>query len=227
MRNYLYISDAKVDAYLGQMQVPEKRTVAKKIGIDLKVLQASAEIGTASPENRITRLQAVEEQLRSEKSIGPLDSDKPWIEDTVEVAAAAFKDAPALMFFFADLDRQFFALAGSAHHVIGNLRPESASSSISHLHTLLNTLEAATRKHALVAERSEETVERYLTMGVSRPVDVSAWTEVLADTASKFASQPTQVISFLARRLTSDEYGTEGMRYTLASPLYIEVEDYS
>jgi len=35
MRTYLYISDAKVDMYLSQIDKPQKRRIARTVGVDL------------------------------------------------------------------------------------------------------------------------------------------------------------------------------------------------
>lgn len=127
MRNYLDISDAKVDAYLGQIGEKERRKIFLRVGITVGILQASIAPEWASPSNRITRLEVVERRLLKEKPVGALESGKPRIEGMAEVVAATFRDERSnLLFFFTPDQSHFLGLAGSAHHAIGAVRPAEA-----------------------------------------------------------------------------------------------------
>jgi hypothetical protein len=223
VRDYLYISDAKVDTYIGQIRKSERKKVAANFGVNVGVLRASAKGEWVSQDDRVTRLEIVERRLLEEKPVGPLDAGKSWINGVADVVSAAFPgEAANLLFFFAPEKDHFLGLAGSAHHVIGDVRPTAASHSLSHLHSLLSMLEIVADRQTLVLEKSDEYIFDYLHSGITRiPSDVSAWTQIMAAISTKFEGRPRQRVSFLARRLTSDEYGVDSRRYTLATPLYI------
>ena len=205
MRNYLYISDAKVDAYLPQIAAPEKERFAGKLGFNVGILQGSYESEQMPLENRIGRLRTVEEKLREVKSIGPIDGDKPWISGSAEAVAAGFPEKEEMMFFFSSAPSYFLGLAGSAHHIIGNERPETAHSAISHLPSLISNLKTIySGRFVSVVDGSDEKLEGMVHLGVSQtPGDVSSWTRILASISTQFDHLPSQTISFLARRLTS------------------------
>ena len=223
MRTYLYISDAKVDTYLPQFSGEEKRRIAVKLGVNLKVFEASVEGERLPLTNRVHRLEAVEEKLREDEPVGPVEAGTGWIEGTVNATAATFPDQPDLMFFFSDEPAQFLGLAGSAHHVIGNLRPATAVSSMSYQHVITNSLLSLDRGMAFVVKGGDAEVSDFVTAGVTQ--GASAWTEVLMDLPEQFEGQPKQAISFLARRLTSEFVPWQDKRYTLATPLYLTLED--
>jgi hypothetical protein len=81
VRNYLYISDSKVDSYLPQFSAAEKRRIAAKFGFNVGVLGASVEGELMPLSNRVHRLEAVEKKLRAEKPVGHHVGDSTsWIE---------------------------------------------------------------------------------------------------------------------------------------------------
>jgi hypothetical protein len=225
MRNYLYISDAKVDMYLPQIEAVEKKKFATRFGFDLKVLQGSLETEWVSLENRVRRLQVVEEEILRTKPVGTLEATQSWIEGTADVAAAPFPDNRNLTFFFSSSDGHFLGLGGSTHHVVGNARPETAVASTSHLHRLLDTLEAISTNYSFVVEKSDEALLHHVHVSVKQFGGISSWTRIMDQVSTDFDRWPRQTVAFLARRLTSDEYGSNGLRYTLASPLYVALED--
>jgi hypothetical protein len=139
MRNYLYISDAKVDAYIGQIGDKEKRKIAARLGLNVAVFHAGVGAEWASQSNRVTRLEVVEQRALKEKPVGSLESGEPWIEGAANVVATTFRDEKSnLLFFFTPDQDYFLGLAGSAHHAIGAVRPADAIHSLSHLHSLLD-----------------------------------------------------------------------------------------
>ena len=224
IRNYLYVSDAKVDAYLPQITAAEKQKVSAKLGFNVGLLSGELRTERMSLDNRIYRLAAVEAEIRRTQTIGSPTSPASWIDGTLSVSPAVFKSEPDLMFFFADNERHFLGLAGSAHHVIGNLRPSTATTSLSYLHSLLGTLSGIEGKFAGVLKKEDPELEHYIHVG-KRTESVRQWTRVLESISNQFAETPRLVVSFLARRLISQAFPEGGRRYTLASPLYLAVED--
>ena len=175
--------------------------------------------------DRVHRLDAVERKLRAEKPVGGVDASTSWIEGTASAAAASFSEHEDVIFFFSNEDGGFLALAGSAHHVIGNLRAGTALSSRSHLHTLLDTLAAVATRFGFVVQKSDEALAAFLHAGVTQLPAASSWTQIMLEISRQFEDRPKQTISFLARRLTSEVVGPDEKRYTLATPLYVTVDD--
>jgi len=173
----------------------------------------------------VHRLEAVEAKIRSEGSVGPINSSASWIDGTVNATAATFPNNENVMFFFSDDDNQFLGIAGSAHNVLGNLRPETAINSTSHLSELLNTLDGIATTFAFVVQKNDAALSHFVNSCVTEVGGRSPWTYIMMGIAGQFEGLPTTPISFLARRLTSDLVESNGKRYTLASPLYIVAED--
>jgi hypothetical protein len=224
MRNYLYVSDAKVDMYLSQITSVEKQKVAAKLGFNVGLLSGSIETERMSLDNRIGRLAAVEKYIRRKHAIGSIENLSAWVEGVLNVAAASFPEHPDLMFFFYNETDHFFGLTGSAHHIVGNVRPLTASCSLSYVHSLLSTLEMVVTKYSFVIEKEDAELSRFLHTGI-RSSDVHQWTRVMDLISHEFDDAPKQEVSFLARKLTSQVWEANDKRYTLATPLYIALED--
>ena len=110
VRNYLYISDAKVDSYLPQIDNGVKKTIAARLGFDVKILQASVQTEWTSLDNRVRRLEAVEQEILRTKAVGALDGSDPWIEASSDVTAAVFRANRGLTFFFCRTKDAFVGL---------------------------------------------------------------------------------------------------------------------
>lgn len=225
MRNYLYISDAKVDMYLPQISATEKQKFAAKLGINVGVLKGEVSTESMSLTDRVHRLDAVEPKLRKMKSVGAIDSSEPWIEGAASVAAATFEGHENLMFFFSNGESHFLGLAGSAHHIVGDVRPATAVSSYTHLHHLLKTLHEVTTSYAFVVDKSDKALSHYMHAGVTQTGGASSWTRIMDQISTQFDDQPHQAVTLLARRLTSDVFVPNGKRYTLATPLYMTLDE--
>jgi hypothetical protein len=171
--------------------------------------------------NRIHRLAFVEEHIRNETPVGPVESGSSWFEGSTDATAAAFNEDQDVMFFFSNSESQFLGLAGSAHHIIGNVRPETAVSSHSNLQTVLDTLDGAVTRWSYVVKQSDAELDSYMHAGLSG----RGPSEIMMDIADQFESRPKESISFMARRLIRDEVAPDGKRFTLGTPLYITAED--
>jgi hypothetical protein len=222
MRNYLYISDAKVDTYLPQFNKAEKKRIAGKLGFDIGVFEASVEGERLPLTNRVHRLEAVESKIRKDMPISPIEAGGSWFEGTVSATAAVFKKHKDVTFFFSNDRAQFLGLAGSAHHVIGNLRRETAYTSMSYLDTLVDTLEGVTTNYAFVVQDDDDVLSGFVYAGVAGK---SSWTSIMMDISAQFETKPKQDISYLARRLTPDVVDPDGKRWTLGTPLFMALDD--
>jgi hypothetical protein len=225
VRNYLYISDAKVDSYLPQFSNREKRRLAATLGVNIGVLQASVS-GEAKPlSDRVHRLEAVETELRKKGEIGAVHEHLPWIEGVVNAAPARFPGESNVMFFFSDDAAMFLGLAGSGHNVLGNLRPMDATTSHSNLHTLTETLASMDDKYAFLVQKDDAALDFAVHSGVSHTPGSSSWINILREVASGFVNAPKQSIGYVARRLVQEQEGKNGKRFILATPLYLTTTD--
>jgi hypothetical protein len=119
LRNYFYISDDKVDYYLGQWDSKEKRKLAGKLGINVGVLTAEVSAEQRPLTDRIHRLNAVERKIRELKEVGSVYDESSWFGGTMAAGPALFDDRPEVLFLVADDPRGVTALVGSAKHTIG------------------------------------------------------------------------------------------------------------
>ena len=174
----------------------------------------------APVEDRVRRLEVVEEEILRTTDVGTLASSQPWIEASSDLVVAAFGTNESLAFFFSRSEDQFLGLAGSTYHLIGNVRPANAVGGFSHLHALLNAIEE------IIAPNVDSGHAKPDLPGLRPPIPWDGRGR-LRHSARRFDRWPKQRAHFLARRLTTDELGPTGKRYTLASPLYIALEDVS
>jgi hypothetical protein len=225
MRNYLYISDAKVDMLLPQITGVEKKKVAAEFGFNLEVLSGSIKTERESLLNRVHRLAAVESAIRKKYEIGSIGRLRDWVEGTVDMVPARFGKHPELCFHFVDQTFHFFALGGSSHHVVGDIRAASATAGLSHTDRLLATLETAVYGQPGWYQKRGKALAQSLHKGITPFAGVLPWTRLLEELSRQFEHAPRQRVSFLARKLVSETWVPDGKRYTLATPLYIALAD--
>src|SRR5207253_6796339 len=111
---------------------------------------------------------------------------------------------PDLMFFLSANDDVFLGLAGSAHHIIGNVRPPTATTSFSNQGGLLRTLSTVEGARSYLIEQDDAALSHFLLAGVTQSGVVSAWTRILDELGRQIEKAPTQKVEFLARKLISE-----------------------
>ena len=223
-RYYLYVSDPKVDHCLGQIEEARKTDYAVKFGINFGV-EAGVTVTGRDDSNRYQRLAAAEQWIQETKKPRGKTTGAEWIDDSADVSALVFPEDQNVMFFFADSDDLFLGLAGAAHNMMGNVRPSTAYSTVSHLPTLMGRLRGMVDQEARYLDNTKKKVSDYANAGVTPFGNRTAWTEVLFEIPGQLAGDPTQRVSFLARSLASEV--VNGKRWTLATPLYVALEDAS
>jgi hypothetical protein len=222
-RDYLYVSAGKVNKFWAQIEKQRKYKYEKRLGLKVGVLSADVTQTDADNDNRYHRLAVVEEWMRATKHLGKKDSGASWLEDEATVSSAVFPQKENVMFFFANSDRLFFGLAGAAGNMMGNTHPASAHSSVTHLPRLLERLRLAVERQTAYLDNADKSISDFLNDGVTPSGKTTPWTTILAEIASWTDGNPKQKISFLARSLTTEVF--EGKRWTLATPLYIALDD--
>jgi hypothetical protein len=223
LRNYLYISDAKVDSYLGQWSETERSRWALSVGINVGVLNVSGQRAQPTVVDRIHRLNAVEKYLRQTKDIRGLYDETSWFEGTMFAAPVRLEGRDDALFLLGDDENGFVALTGSAAHIVGGggLPTTTTAAIFSHTFGLVDTL----RFYQDDTEVTDEGLAFGLHVGVSkRPDGIHVLIPVLSTLRQQIDNAARIELSFLARRLVPNTYYGD-TTYVAGSPLYVSVSD--
>lgn len=223
LRNYFYISDAKVDAYIGQWSETERSRWALSAGINLGVLTVGGERTQPTLTDRIHRLNVVEKYLRDTKNVGTLYEETSWFEGTVFAAPVRIEGRADALFLLGDDDDGFVALTGSATHLVGGGAPPASTAAAVFSHTvgLVDNL----RYFEDYIEADDATLAHSLHSGVSKRADgVHVLIPVLSTLRQQLDNAARVELSFLARRLVRNTYYGD-TTYVAGTPLYVAVAD--
>ena len=121
MRNFVYISDAKIDMLFPQIAEKEQRTITADYSFDLKYLKGSikSERKKVGDDSSVKKLLAVEKKIRKENIIGSLAHPESWIQGKGIALAVNLLDDKRAMFYFMRQGGTYLALGGSVDHVVG------------------------------------------------------------------------------------------------------------
>jgi len=220
MRYFIYISDSKVEMLFPQVPGAVKKTVATELGFDLKIFSGSVGSEHATLDSRVARLQAVEQHILSKEQPGDGSSNSSWIHGTFEVCVVDMSDDAAL--FVSSNPSLTLAFGGSSKHLIGAV-PRAGAPPYSYLQALVNCLETYVEQWPEFAlESSESRLRHHLGSGISQGFD--AWVTVIRHIALRMEG-PKQTVEVLAKRLVSEDLGSESGVVCLATPLYIAMVD--
>jgi hypothetical protein len=199
LRYYIYISDAKVDMLLPQIDGSAKRKIAKELSVDLKIISAKRSLEVAQGEDRVLRLEVVARYLRDLGDLGSVDAPAQFFQGEMEMKWGPYESS-GLVYFGGETTNTVLGLGGSGTHLIGadERQPTSAFSLTPYL---LNALSEKLDESA-VSPREEETALQAVTM------------------ANHYLEGPAQRVEFVAKRLLGD-----GGHVLLGSPLYVALLD--
>src|SRR5262249_35902227 len=112
---------------------------------NLGVLNAkvSSEIPRDFDDNDTRRLEAVSSYIQSSHELGTLKESKEWIKDTIQVKHLSVKENRDLFLLVGKKYDMYHLLAGSSHHVLGNVRPDNANVGYSYFPYLATALDEA------------------------------------------------------------------------------------
>jgi len=236
MKYYLYISDAKVDMLYPQVPHQLKKKIATQFGFDVKILSASRRSETEPEENRITRLETVEQFIREFGRLGSLQRPDDYFEGVMSMGTACFPDIePMFVYFGAQAESTTVGLWGSLRHLVGQsgLNPGSIPSSslardaIWHLiRGLEHDFEPASASESAKVKVLEREAKKWISQRVnSFEIRPERWWELLYIANFETGLQPQQYVEFLAKRLL--EHTESGHRVILGTPLYVALADSS
>lgn len=210
MQYYLYVSDAKVDMLLSQLDQQEKVSIAHELSIELKVLSYTYRRETEREENRFERLHAVIRHIRRTEEIRGVAGSATWVSDTMHLRWGLLDfDQEKAVWFTGRLGPNVIAMGGSIEHLVGQ-RPRDLPSqqlSASYLPAMLDVIRSFRDEHPVRGPlQSQHT-------GIREARNIA---RTMADTWQT----ADQRCEFLAKRLAPSAEGI-----TLASPLYVALSE--
>ncbi|GAA4590542.1 hypothetical protein BJY16_009268 [Actinoplanes octamycinicus] len=119
LRFYLYISDAKVDMLLPQVDPGFGGKRESEVGISLKIFSAKHKVETPQSQ-RVTRLERVVRYLDDFADVGTIDEPGQYFRGRMTMRWGQLHDATHGVYFGGHTDRTVVGLGGSIGHVIGS-----------------------------------------------------------------------------------------------------------
>ncbi len=210
MKYYLYVSDAKVDMLLQQIEKHGAKEVKSHLKIDWKIFKTGREWKSDIEPQRIERLETVVSYLRRYGRVGTFEEPDDYIDDVADMTQWG---DPTVALFLGSSGETIFTLAGSATHLIqGSSAPEGLTGFTS-LNMILSWLSKREKK---------------LNIGDKD----SAWTEMIFRFWHQMPQfQPSQRLEVFAKTLFYDPAAKQSRssertnRVVLATPLYVAMSD--
>lgn len=202
LRYFIYVSDAKVQMLLDQIDVRVKRGIAAELEIDFKLLSLkltrSADDRSLRKRSQFAKLQVVENYMKHHQNIGDLTARHGYFAADAELDWKPLDDETVLFCGYAE--KLLVVLGGSASNLIGRVPAETQIGS--HPSTIRATIREGGR-HSLG--------------DLGRDLEAAAHTVL----------ESPQPVRFLARaisrgRLPADSAQAE---YLFGTPLYVEAID--
>lgn len=212
-KHFLYLSANKVDALYYQLERPKLARIAKKLTIDLKLLQAELSDNTPA-ETIYSRLRVALRFLEEQEHIGSISHPGRYFAGRGLMRWGPYDSSgkDGLVWFGCVQNDTAIGLGGSLHNVVGAVGPSSAHSH-SATYAMLSVLEReltaeAVRGHATDPDDDDD--------------------EALAMLAIELASMqmrgPLYEVEFVAKRLLWGS-GREVTHVLLGTPLYVAAAD--
>jgi hypothetical protein len=213
VRYYLYISDAKVDMLLSQIDPDFGRRSTTEAGLSMKLFSVRRSVEAPAPA-RTDKLERVLRHLEETGQTGSVDAPGPYFRGSLPLQWGPLQGANggSLVYFGGRTERTILGLGGAGSHVLGASAPQAPEFAASSVPTLLAGLAAA-----FAADSGEVPAEE----------SSLAWVH----TAGRLLRGPRQHVEFVARRLLTGPSpypeidGRPGMRVLLGSPLYVALSD--
>ena len=137
MKDYIYISDAKVDVLYPQITSKLGSSSSVENKIDLKFYSRSTK--TDIDENRITKLETVCQFIEQYGNLGTITDPSEYIFGTISMEMLVVERADFVFWGSRSTDA-VIGLGGSAKHLIGNAAPPGPYYSRSYFHHILREL---------------------------------------------------------------------------------------
>jgi hypothetical protein len=215
-KHFLYFSPAKVEALFAQITMRERRRIAHRLELDLKLIKGEISY-TTTPENFYGKLRMVLDHLDSENAIGSVREPAQYLAGRLPMTWGTLGPVDSgVVFFSAELDDCSLGLGGSSSNVVGEYS-DVVRRSGSNLPAMLDVLRA-------VDPNSRQDALTVRLLGANAG-DGDAWELDAVKDAVDAQYGVTQDVEFVARRLLEGVSRTGDRKIVLGSPLYVALSD--
>lgn len=212
-RYYLYISDAKIDMLLAQIDPSARYKRTSEVALGVGALKAKGAVEATS--DQVGRLERVVRHLNEHGDVGTVDEPGQffWGILPMQWGPIADESGSSLVYFGGRDERTVVGLGGSAGHVIGAAQGEERPPSPSLLPVLLDALDDQAADPGHDFDQADQAALGSVHRANSR------------------LRGPVQNVEFLAKRLLSGPSpypeldGRDDMTVLLGSPLYVAAVD--
>jgi len=213
VRDYVYVSDTKVEMLFEQIPQPFAKRMAREFKIDLKLVSLSL-ADAPTTQTRYGKLALVESFVRRELAVGSVDEPELYVSGTLPMRWGPYGDEHGMVFFAGATPATVVGFGGSLGHVIG-ASPPGTRPMYSAAPILVKTLaQAGQLTDAQASPRSD------MPHGGLSASDAT-WPGAIVE-AAKQLSPPTQRLEFLARCIRRVEYPAAGRTGVLiGSPIFV------
>ncbi|MGC5660821.1 DUF7019 family protein [Micromonospora sp. WMMD723] len=225
-RYYLYVSDAKVDMLLSQIDPGHQRRRAAEFSVNLTVVGVKRSVENPGTD-RLARLERVTRYLDEHADVGSVDEPGQFFRGLLPMRWGIVPTTGelSLVYFGGRTDDTIVGLGGSPSHLIG-ATPAAEST--------VRGLVGSSTMPALLAGLVDEEAEPAPgppPPGVDEPDPAEVAALASVHQAGTRLRGPTQNVEFLAKRLLHGPSpypeldGRPGMTVLLGSPLYVALVD--
>lgn len=211
LRNFLYVSDAKLEMLYEQIDPATRRRVSAEAKVDLKLASVTLRQTEPQPAARIAKLRVVEQYITQHHSVGSIENPGSaffrgslpmrwgWLNnhDHNDVNSTGGRDT---VFFRGRTRGQVVVLAGSRRHVIGE-EPHPGNRNL-HAHSATPNILAVIAQHISGNPRLQEYWQTLKSKGVGPTEDSAAAHDPpdvgLLEAARVELQGPFQQLEFLA-----------------------------
>jgi hypothetical protein len=210
VKNYVYISDTKIDMFYDQIASSDVEKTGAEYGLDVKILKWVGKRETEKVITRMTKLERVVEFIQRSSKVGTVDAPSTYFAGALNMKWGSLFGDMAL--FVGETSQTGIVLGGSVKHIIGEssggLPPSSA----------LPAIFSVFKKHT---DAEIGRADRYRDMNTTTPEDDLryAW-----QVAERFRA-PTQKLEFLARNYLFGPIALADKNILLGTPFYVALVD--
>ncbi|MET7704898.1 SAVMC3_10250 family protein [Micromonospora sp. NPDC005413] len=225
-RYYLYISDAKVDMLLSQIDPGYHRKRSAEFSVNLTFVGAKHTVESPAAD-QVARLERVTRYLDDHADVGDVDAPGQFFRGLLPMqwGIVPTTNERALVYFGGRTEDTIIGLGGSPFHVIGASPPDPASHAFGGSSTMPALLDG------LVEGDDTDLDPGVLNDGITGADAADAQALASVHRAGTRLRGPVQNVEFLAKRLLSGPSpypeldGRPGMTVLLGSPLYVALVD--
>jgi hypothetical protein len=207
-------------------QVPLKfqQQIAAELGVHVGVFSAKLSTKVNSLDNRVSRMEAVERHILAKQEVGTPEDPGSWIKGDDYAVMFQIKTSSEEDIFFCLIQCPTYlvGLGGSAIHIIGK-QPKTFKDrnfGLSFLPDLMDGLNVATSEEFFAS--GDDVLKNIANASVAAS---SPWAKAIWTMTKERNDLPRQRITYLAKRLVTDNTYFQGQQVTLATPLFVALAD--